>query len=848
MASKDFSDNIQNGNGVRKAKSHVRRPSEGHALVADSLPGFGRKGLSPLERQWSTSNVTSTGGLVQGFGTSAEDPSTAAKMGNTSFLSPDFQASWNSSFVVGDFARACSEPHDRMDGSAGFDFGSTSPLTQRPSLVSRTNSTEARLQSFRGLSVQLQSEEPFISSMIHDAARITNWRSVLALCKTHPEAAKYAGRDGLTSLHHACGRRCPYADVVEALIKAYPDALLEEEEKGWTPLHYACRFKAPEDVVRLLLYLYPERGRAIVTHLDRKGRTPLYYAVRYEAPLEVPHMLLQLDPSAVLEEDRSAESPIYLLWDSWAEKLDGKRMLYPFLENVHPVQEGDSTDAPNSVEQTHLQRLEEQSKLLKRWKTVNFFLRAAFGFPLVDEDKLNAKGVDSRKTDANGSDAHAKVDRVWRILHVAAAIKCHHTLFLFACALCPEQALEFDEDDLYGPSESGKVSHQTALHLAASSTANGEVGRSVIQTLLEMNPNAAQVADGLSGKLPLHRVAENGRKVHWTNDGARDVYQAFPRAAQIADILGRLPLHCAAAVITSTQSHDTTATDNLLLSVRSAICNLVEAFPQAAAHADVFGCLPLHIIAKEGQTWDGQVEAVYDAHQAAVRARAGSEMLNRLPIHLAAANHFAKKSLVERLVELHPRGARQADASGKLPLHLACESGKQWNEGVQAIYQAFPVAITQSETNPRGWSPLHMAAACPTADVCLIGNLVELHPESSRIPDAFGRFPLHLACRSGKTWEGGLRALFDANPEALGQTDNFGRFPLFIAAQRCCPLNYDDEQGEKKLRVVTKSRLAHSSSTASEQVSPKDEKDAARLDILYHLLRADPTVLPIPIS
>jgi hypothetical protein len=156
-------------------------------------------------------------------------------------------------------------------------------------------------------------EAVHVSSVIHDAARITDWDRVLQLCESDPEAAEYSGRDGWTALHHACNRRCPRPEVVEALIRAYPEALLQEEDKGWLPLHYACRFKAPKAVVRLLLHMVPESGEIAVSTRDRQGRTPLYYAVRYDAPPGVVGLLLTVDPSAVLEADQHDESPLGLV-------------------------------------------------------------------------------------------------------------------------------------------------------------------------------------------------------------------------------------------------------------------------------------------------------------------------------------------------------------------------------------------------------------------------------------------------------------------------------------------------------------------------------------------------------
>eukprot|EP00536_Pseudo-nitzschia_multiseries_P002319 jgi/Psemu1/183239/e_gw1.30.132.1 len=156
---------------------------------------------------------------------------------------------------------------------------------------------------------------PALSSDIHDTARLTDWKSVALLCEKKPEAAAYIGNDGWTALHHACNRRCPYPDVVKSLIRAYPDALLCSEEKGWLPLHYACRFKAPRDVVELLLHSDPEKGRVAVSRPDRKGRSPLYYAVRYDAPAgngELISKLVELCPEAASTPDTDGRLPLHL--------------------------------------------------------------------------------------------------------------------------------------------------------------------------------------------------------------------------------------------------------------------------------------------------------------------------------------------------------------------------------------------------------------------------------------------------------------------------------------------------------------------------------------------------------
>lgn len=712
-------------------------------------------------------------------------------------------------------------------------------VVERPAPVSsrvRSNQS-ARHKSAAALSSSsssssFPSSEPVFSSVIHDAARITNWTTVKSQCETNPEAARFVGRDRWTALHHACNRRCPYAGVVEALITAYPEALLVEEDKGWLPLHYACRFKAKKDVVRLLLHLYPEKGKMAVSRVDRRGRTPLYYAVRYDAPPGVVGLLLEVDASAVLEEDQDADSPLALVWDAWAEKLDGKRTLQRLYV---PTSEAEGMTLEEQAEYVQ-KRLQGQVKLQERWNKVTMFLKAAFGFSVDEDDADN--GFEEKKVSPGSPSSQ---DRKWRLLHATAAIKCHPSLFLLACALHPEQAFELDEKDLKAPAHvcagCQSAAHLTVLHFAASSQANGEYGKLVLNRLLALNPESAQAADS-EGCLPLHRIVENKDKMDWEADGVNDLYMANTSAVHAVDLDGRLPLHRAATCIV----HDTNASDQTTLA-KSVLCYLLEAHLDGASHADNFGCLPLHLIAQNGRIWDIQAQAVYVAYPSGARARTGVKLGNCLPLHLAAANPNAKFSLINHLVEVHPRGASQSNRQGKLPLHLACETGLSW-PSIRSIHEAFPDAIRQPEQNQREWTALHMAAACPEADKEMLLNLLQLYPESAAVADSKGRYPLHLTCLSGKSWDDGASALFDAYPDALRCPDNVGLLPFHIAAFRYCAAPPNENIKRPDAIKAKNRRFSHSVSFEAEyENTKKDTEDANMIEIMFHLLKADPTVV-----
>jgi ankyrin repeat protein len=233
-----------------------------------------------------------------------------------------------------------------------------------------------------------------------------------------------------------------------------------------------------------------------------------------------------------------------------------------------------------------------------------------------------------------------------------------------------------------------------------------------------------------------------------------------------------------------------------------------------------------------GDNWDVDMEAIYNAHTKGIQLRSGPSWQNRLPLHMAAANEKSQESLIHRLIQLNPRCASLEDREGMLPLHLACERGKAWDNGTQCIYDAFPQGLRQAESNSRGWLPLHMAAVCPHDTGELITKLVELYPEAACIPDKEGRYPLHLACSAGKNWLGGLQALFDANPSALAAVDKTGFIPLQIAALRYC---HGSDRHKARTKAVPK--------VEAEKEQSITHEEAMELDIIFHLLLGDPTVI-----
>jgi ankyrin repeat protein len=641
---------------------------------------------------------------------------------------------------------------------------------------------------------------------------------------------------------------------MESLIQAYPDALLITEDKGWTPLHYACRSKASKDVVQLLLHMYPEKGRVGVSRPDRQGRLPLYYAVRYSAPSGVVNLLLEMDPSAVLEEDQNAHSPLALTWDDWAEKTGGRRDIRKILVGEEVSESSDflmnsistiyfeSSEIEDCIEKAKAvrRRLQRQTDALQRWNKVKTFLKAAFGFPLDEgcdlDDDTRLEEEEKKST---------QEEPKWRVLHAVSAIKCHSSLFLLAVCLHPEQAFEMDRNDLrridniYKSEDCNEMNplNISALHLAASSHASGESGKRILTQLLALNPAAASCVDS-EGSTPLHRISGNKSKQDWNLDAVENIYSCYKDAKTTIDANGRLPLHRASNAITYFHSN---IQDDAVMS-RSKICRLLHEHADAASHPDHFGCLPIHLVAQNGRSWDVQVQSLYEANIAGVRVRAGVKFFNRLPLHIAAANANSDFSMVRTLLKYNPLGASQVDRKGLFALHLACESGHSW-EIVNSIHQAFPGAVEEVEDNSRGWNTLHMAAYSNHSDGELVSELVKLCPNAASACDNNDRYPLHLACMSGKVWEDGLSCLFEANPNAIRCRDKKGLLPLHIVAFRNC--SKPPAVCDSCPKITNRSSRRSKSLIASEfdRLTKNEKKEAQELSNIFEILKSDPTAL-----
>uniref|UniRef100_A0A7S2EH29 Uncharacterized protein n=1 Tax=Ditylum brightwellii TaxID=49249 RepID=A0A7S2EH29_9STRA len=110
-------------------------------------------------------------------------------------------------------------------------------------------------------------------------------------------------------LHIACRYKAPL-EVVSLLIQRYPRYLNGENDNGEVPLHVACAYKAPFDIVSLLAQTggYASMNRKCIPF----GEAPIHVACRERASPKIISLLLETYPLSVQLEDSTSNLPIHI--------------------------------------------------------------------------------------------------------------------------------------------------------------------------------------------------------------------------------------------------------------------------------------------------------------------------------------------------------------------------------------------------------------------------------------------------------------------------------------------------------------------------------------------------------
>ena len=143
-----------------------------------------------------------------------------------------------------------------------------------------------------------------------------------------------------------------------------------------------------------------------------------------------------------------------------------------------------------------------------------------------------------------------------------------------------------------------------------------------------------------------------------------------------------------------------------------------------------------------------------------------------LPIHNAAEGRNTKA--IDLLLMHDPSAASKMSTGEKseLPLHLACDTGREHVETVKALFDAYPEAILTRDSNGR--SPIDIARVSAeiystnTAVVSFLEAQLECSEKAQdaalmNTPNKHGWLPLHCALKNNVTL-GSIKLLLRGNP------------------------------------------------------------------------------------
>jgi ankyrin repeat protein len=283
--------------------------------------------------------------------------------------------------------------------------------------------------------------------------------------------------------------------TVLAWIAFCPDELQLCDKKKQTILHHACLFRAPADVIEMILYAAPE----LASMRNEDGEIALHWAIRLSAPKEIVKMLLSANPTSGFHaKDKDGSTPLSLIWD---------RHRCEFLE-AWWMGGGKGVLSLNS------------------WKRVLLLLQ--YNSNQVCRDTSTREDIDA------DVDAEAETPLPFRPLHVAAQSPCPPGVFSLLISVYRNELTVKDED--------GRL----PLHIAATNaTTNRSYDvQSKISMLLTEYQEAARIADA-SGRLPIYIALESG--IAW-DEGIQDLFALEPKIMGVRDCVTSLYPFMLAAV------------------------------------------------------------------------------------------------------------------------------------------------------------------------------------------------------------------------------------------------------------------------------------------------------------
>lgn len=283
----------------------------------------------------------------------------------------------------------------------------------------------------------------------------------------------------------------------------------------------------------------------------------------------------------------------------------------------------------------------------------------------------------------------------------------------------------------------------------------------MVESILDNNPELAEVSDAKTGELALHKIARHNGAWTLLIDM---VLVLYPKALIHRDNMGALPIHHAAA-------HDNLAALEIIYS----------AYKDGINENDKMGRLPLHVAANYdavdsikfllSKSPEGAYTMVY---------RPPPDSGGGLPLHIACSNH-ASIGVITALLAENFASAKRADENGDLPLHLLLRCGEVVDPVVvKTLLTCFAGALSRTDMN--GNLPLSISIKCQCRSAVVNAILLQ-YPEASGVLNGDGHSPLFLAFKHNAD-DRTIMGLLNHAPELATAVDRkSGLLPIQIATE-----------------------------------------------------------------
>ena len=151
---------------------------------------------------------------------------------------------------------------------------------------------------------------------------------------------------------------------------------------------------------------------------------------------------------------------------------------------------------------------------------------------------------------------------------------------------------------------------------------------------------------------------------------------------------------------------------------------LLSTNPEAAAHEDAFGRLPLHVAIDTNKPWIGAIESIIEAFPEALTRRDGG---GRLPLHIAVDRPTPDPNLVKMLVRRNRASTGARRGVGRLPIHYGMFCENLSIDILECLHDAFPAGVRTVDVYGR--LPLHYAVDRVHPVIPIVKFLVNMYPE-----------------------------------------------------------------------------------------------------------------------